>query len=65
MEADEENPQTTPFGWMNCFQNFPLCPEASRDKILERDKWVSESFLTASFRAVLEAGDTLEFRFGG
>ena len=45
------------------FPDRPLCPTEHREKILEIDDWVSNSFLMLSFRGALDEDDSLQRRF--
>ena len=45
------------------FPERPLCPAEHRERILELDDWVSNTFLMLSFRGALDHDDSLQRRF--
>ncbi len=50
--------------WLDeLFPEKPLCPEAHKEKILEIDQWMSETFLSAIFRPAIDGERNLHFKF--
>lgn len=45
------------------FPARPLCPPAQRETILEIDKWISDTFLPATFRSAIDGDRDLQFKF--
>ena len=45
------------------FPERPLCPAEHREKILQMDKWVSDTFLMSIFRGAIDGEPNLQFRY--
>ncbi len=65
--GDQWKRDSTPIGlWLDeTYPQRPLLPadEERRAAILDIDRWVSDTFLTAIFRAAMEPSDTLAYKF--
>lgn len=64
--GDEWKRESTDLGlWLDeLYPDQPLLPEDSvqRDKVLEIDRWVSDSFMPSIFRGAIDAPDNLAFK---
>ena len=45
------------------FPERPLCPSEHREKILQLDKWVSDTFLMSIFRGAIDSEPNLQYRY--
>ena len=61
----ESRRDSSPLGhWLDeCFPERPLCPAEHRDKILQIDEWVSNTFLLSIFRGAIDGKVDLQYRY--